>query len=123
MTKDDVTKLRKSMSMTQSEFADFCGVSLRTVQKWEAGSTLPPLVCKFFDLINEKNAHYMNHENLGIDDYHNHDELFVHCLDEIAEQRKLTSKVQEEVIRLTEALIHISEAHDNYTGTSLQQRT
>lgn len=34
MTKDDVTKLRKSMSMTQSEFTDFCGVSLRMVQKW-----------------------------------------------------------------------------------------
>ena len=51
MQKDDITSLRKSLKMTQNEFAEFCGVTTRTIQKWEAGGTMPTIVCKFLELV------------------------------------------------------------------------
>ena len=51
----DIKKLRKSLNMTQKAFADYCGVTDRTVQKWEAGSSMPPLVIKFFKQMKNEN--------------------------------------------------------------------
>lgn len=51
MKETEIADLRKSLKMTQKEFADFCGVTDRTVQKWEGGSPIPPLVRKLFGYI------------------------------------------------------------------------
>ena len=64
MQKDDITSLRKSLKMTQNEFAEFCGVTTRTIQKWEAGGTMPTIVCKFLELVKgETNSCFQKIEN------------------------------------------------------------
>lgn len=37
----DVKELRNKYNLTQQELADKCGVTLRTVQNWERGRTIP----------------------------------------------------------------------------------
>ena len=37
----DVKELRNKCNLTQQELADKCGVTLRTVQNWEKGRTIP----------------------------------------------------------------------------------
>lgn len=37
----DVKKLRESNGLTQQELADKCRVTLRTIQNWENGKTIP----------------------------------------------------------------------------------
>ena len=37
----NVRKIREKFKMTQQELAERCGVSLRTVQNWENGKTIP----------------------------------------------------------------------------------
>ena len=37
----DAREIRKSMKMTQKEFAHVLGVSTRTVESWEAGRSVP----------------------------------------------------------------------------------
>lgn len=39
---DDVRDLRALMKMTQAQFAEFYGVPKRTLERWEAGRSLPP---------------------------------------------------------------------------------
>lgn len=37
MTKDDIKKIRSKAGLTQREFGERVGVSVRAVQKWERG--------------------------------------------------------------------------------------
>jgi phage repressor protein C with HTH and peptisase S24 domain/DNA-binding XRE family transcriptional regulator len=37
----NIKKLRSDLSLTQSQLADMCGVSTRTIQNWESGSLIP----------------------------------------------------------------------------------
>jgi putative transcriptional regulator len=37
----DVARIRKKVNMSQSQFAAYFGVSVRTIQKWEQGRALP----------------------------------------------------------------------------------
>jgi len=37
----DIKKLRKSLSMTQREFADYYGFNIETLRKWEQGTYEP----------------------------------------------------------------------------------
>jgi DNA-binding transcriptional regulator YiaG len=41
-TPDEIRTVRKGLGLTQSSFADALGVSLRTVEEWEAGRNVPP---------------------------------------------------------------------------------
>lgn len=50
----DVKKLRKKIDLTQSELAQECGVTLRTVQNWEKGETIPESKQKLLQNIAEK---------------------------------------------------------------------
>lgn len=43
----DVKKIREAKGLTQKELADMCGVTTRTVQNWENGSTIPDMVQKY----------------------------------------------------------------------------
>ena len=42
----DVKKIRTKYNLTQQELADKCGVTLRTVQNWERGKTIPESALK-----------------------------------------------------------------------------
>ncbi|MBR5896810.1 MAG: helix-turn-helix domain-containing protein [Lachnospiraceae bacterium] len=46
VTKDDIKRVRESLSMTQKEFADFANCSKRTVERWETedGKITGPIV-------------------------------------------------------------------------------
>src|SRR5687768_5852149 len=44
----DVKQIRESMGMTQSEFADYFGFSVRTLQEWEQGRSVPRGVARNF---------------------------------------------------------------------------
>lgn len=43
MTKEDFKKIRKKAGLTQTELADFIGITLRTVQNYEGGENPIPL--------------------------------------------------------------------------------
>jgi transcriptional regulator with XRE-family HTH domain len=51
----DVKEMRKALNMTQKAFADYCGVTERTVQKWEAGANVPVLVSKYYKYVEAEN--------------------------------------------------------------------
>ncbi len=44
----NVKKIRESMKMTQAEFAEHFGFSMRTLQEWEQGRSVPRGVAKNF---------------------------------------------------------------------------
>ena len=41
LSKDQIRKIRMQAQMTQHVFADFLGVSVKTVEAWECGRTHP----------------------------------------------------------------------------------
>lgn len=47
-TEIDVKKIRASLGMSQSEFASYFGFSVRTLQEWEQGRSVPRGVAKNF---------------------------------------------------------------------------
>lgn len=44
-------EFRKSLGLTQEEFAEKCGATVRSVQNWEQGATITPQVMKLFRYI------------------------------------------------------------------------
>lgn len=50
----DVKKIRIKKGLTQKELAKICGVTVRTIQNWENGATIPDLAQKHLLQINEK---------------------------------------------------------------------
>ena len=50
----DVKILRKNLKLTQDALAKECGVSLRTVQNWEKGETIPESTQKLLRSLAEK---------------------------------------------------------------------
>ena len=53
MNKHDIKKIRKSLGMTQKQFADFIGYSLNAVKYWESGN---PVTKRAEEWINAKVA-------------------------------------------------------------------
>jgi putative transcriptional regulator len=47
----NVRRIRKKMSMSQSEFAEHFGVSVRTVQDWEQGRRVPDGAARAFLMV------------------------------------------------------------------------
>jgi DNA-binding transcriptional regulator YiaG len=55
-----VRRLRKSLALSQANFAEAVGVSCVLVQSWERGVRKPsPLACRLLDVINEDPAAYL----------------------------------------------------------------
>ncbi len=53
-TFDDIKKFRERNGLTQKQLAEICGVTLRTVQNWEAGKTIPDNIVKLLKTIASK---------------------------------------------------------------------
>lgn len=51
---DDIKKFRERKSLTQRQLAEVCGVTLRTVQNWEAGKTIPDNIVKLLQSLSGK---------------------------------------------------------------------
>lgn len=47
----DIKKLRETHGLTQQDLAVKCGVSLRTVQNWEKGETIPEIALRLLKTI------------------------------------------------------------------------
>ena len=45
------SEFRKSLGLTQEEFAERCGATVRSVQNWEQGGTITPQIMKLFQYI------------------------------------------------------------------------
>ena len=51
---DNIKKFRERKNLTQKQLAEVCGVTLRTVQNWEAGKTIPDNIVKLLQTLNGK---------------------------------------------------------------------
>lgn len=51
---DNIKKFRERKNLTQKQLAEVCGVTLRTVQNWEAGKTIPDNIVKLIQTLNGK---------------------------------------------------------------------
>jgi DNA-binding transcriptional regulator YiaG len=56
-TAEQVRAVRKLLNASQSVFAQFLGVSVKAVRKWESGSTPGDMACRFLDEI-RRNPNY-----------------------------------------------------------------
>lgn len=48
------SEFRKSLGLTQEEFAEKCGATVRSVQNWEQGGTITPQSMKLFQYIEDE---------------------------------------------------------------------
>ncbi len=60
----EVLATRKLLGASQSVFAKFIGVSVKTVRAWEQGTNVPrDVACRFMDEIQMNPAHYQKRLN------------------------------------------------------------
>lgn len=48
---EDIKKFREANNLTQKQLSDICGVTLRTVQNWEAGKNVPNNILRLLQSI------------------------------------------------------------------------
>ena len=51
----DVKRIREGLHMSQAEFAEYFGFSVRTLQEWEQGRSIPRGVAKNFLILLQRN--------------------------------------------------------------------
>lgn len=51
---DNIKKFREQNKLTQKQLSEICGVTLRTVQNWEAGKTIPDNIVKLLHSLTAK---------------------------------------------------------------------
>ena len=117
----DVKKLREKCGLTQQDLAEKCGVTLRTVQNWEKGKTIPESALRLLQTIGNNGetissfasdnavsvaAGRGSNVNVGteterfISAIERQQEIMSRHLDEIQAQRSLVVKAQEQIDRL-----------------------
>ena len=45
---DDVRTVRESLGLNQAKFADFLGIGISTLRRWELGQVVPPAIARRF---------------------------------------------------------------------------
>lgn len=118
MNEMETRELREKFGLSQERFAKLLGVTARTVQNWEAGGTIPQSKQEILhemslnpqlyiggeqSNINGTNATTTNNHttnNYGECDGCTDNGIVDKLIDEIAEQRKLVAKSQEQIDRL-----------------------
>ena len=105
----DVKGLRKSLNLSQKDFASRCGVSVRTVQYWESGGTLTqPVVELLKGIASGEGAIFAPISSSGsgvsvaaaVGSSVNVGSETARFLDELAAQRRLTEEVVSQNSRL-----------------------
>lgn len=112
----DVKKMRESHGWTQQELADACGVSLRTVQSWEAGKAVSKRQMRLLNAIDSPDApvitqishgdHFTNFKNSKVEQ----PTLLGKALDEIAAMRKAFTDALADQQKITNRLLTIIES-------------
>ncbi len=62
----DIRELRESYGLTQAELAKKCGVSMRTVQNWEQGKTIPESALRLLKTIGSSETISSSSNSKGI---------------------------------------------------------
>lgn len=114
----DTREIREKFGLSQERFAKILGVTARTVQNWEAGGTIPQTKQELLHEISINPQLYFGGEQSNINGTNttttnnNNTNNYGECegctdngivdklIDEIAEQRKLVAKSQEQIDRL-----------------------
>lgn len=114
----ETKELREKFGLSQERFAKLLGVTARTVQNWEAGGTIPQSKQEILHEISLNPQLYIGGEqqnvngantttttttttnNYGECDGCTDNGIVDKLIDEIAEQRKLVAKSQEQIDRL-----------------------
>lgn len=52
----DIKKIREFNNLTQKQLSELCGVTLRTVQNWEAGRAIPEAITKLLKSLADSGA-------------------------------------------------------------------
>lgn len=110
----ETREIREKFGLSQERFAKILGVTTRTVQNWEAGGTIPQTKQELLHEISINPQLYFGGEQSNINGTNttttnnNYGEcegctdngIVDKLIDEIAEQRKLVAKSQEQIDRL-----------------------
>ena len=112
----DVKEMRDKFGMSQESFAKIIGVASRTIQNWESGGTIPQTKQAILREISLNPQIYFGGEQQNINGTNqqtttnNHttnnygecedSAVIVKLIDELAEQRKMSAKSQEQIDRL-----------------------
>nr|DAT47406.1 MAG TPA: putative transcriptional regulator [Caudoviricetes sp.] len=114
----ETREIREKFGLSQERFAKLLGVTTRTVQNWEAGGTIPQTKQEILHEISVNPQLYIGGEqsningtnttttnnhttnNYGECDVCTDNGIVDKLIDEIAEQRKLVAKSQEQIDRL-----------------------
>lgn len=62
----ETKEFRKSKNMTQEEFANFCGVTSRTIQTWEKENVMPELLKKYIELHENSSCNNNNTNSVNV---------------------------------------------------------
>lgn len=122
----EVKRIRESLGLTQQQLAKSCGVSVRSVQNWEAGSVIIPDSKRLLlqSLLRQKSAPAMvsspsanaigqNSTAVGIGDVTQCGDALLRALDEISAQRKVTEKAQAQIDELLAIIRNLSNGGFN----------
>lgn len=133
----DVKKIREANHLTQKQLAEMCGVTLRTVQNWEAGKTIPDNILRLLqsltstgEIVSPSSNNSSMDEvklNLPVEQHvkgtNNHfsgtgdvsegvpASLLQQALDEVTAQRVMTEKALAQVERLVTVIERLSNKH------------
>lgn len=122
----EVKRIRESLGLTQQQLAKSCGVSVRSVQNWEAGSVAIPDSKRLLlqSLVRQNgtpamvsspsaNAIGQNSTAVGIGDITQCGDALLRAFDEIAAQRKITEKAQAQIDELLAIVRNLSNGGSN----------
>lgn len=112
MSEFDIKGLRKEIGLTQKELAEKMGITVRSVQMWEAGGTIPESKKKLLEsMLREKGeiiSSFSNgdHSSQAVGDgaTATNSEGVKECLEIIKQQQESISKLVETVNSLTKII-------------------
>ena len=110
MDGSQVKNLRNRLKKTQSQLAKEIGVTTRTIQKWEAGDTIPTAMENLLEsmLTNEvkRRTEFASSESSAASI---NEEMIHSLIDELYSQRDSSKKYQEQIDRLLTIIEKLTE--------------
>ena len=116
MTGKEVKEIREKLGVTQSQLAEMCGLKVRAIQKWEASDVVAPSTEILLKALLREHVQSASSASAGsgtavagVNNRVNADEALLRAFDEIAAQRRVTEKAQEqmgELLALMKAMLN-----------------